>query len=80
MIEEMDYHAKQNSSYSGFRDSNGNTYEISKNMTKDSQGNIIGVGEAWDSFKGRMHGAKDNVTSSDTYRQAMANKKMDNKK
>ena len=85
MIEEMDYYSKQNSSYDGFKDVQG----IANNITRDGDGNIeidndgkpkVYIGETWDKFKGAMHGAKDNVISSDTYRQAMANKKLDNKK
>ena len=73
MVEDMDYTAAQNSSYAGL---SGETL-----VQKDADGKITNdIGKAWDSAKGKMHGAKDNVTSSEDYKQAMANKKMDSKK
>lgn len=66
MIDDMDYFAQQNSSYQGL---------ANRNLSTASN-----IGDAWDSAKGQMFGEKDRVTSSDEYRQAMVNKKMDQKK
>lgn len=70
MIEEMDYFATQNSSYA---DLNGKNLQSAKSKRG-------GIGKAWDSAKGEMHGAKDRVTSSEEYKQAMVNKTLDQKK